>query len=385
LTAISILISIMKILQILTLVSILLFSSVDALAQSKKVQIETLTVRVDSLSRELSNQSAIHNARVTELNEQIKQDNEASTRKISELNTAITSCEKENNSINKKLLRTIDASNEKDNIISEQQSIIQRLEKENEKLKSEIADLNLKINNLKSTRGWEQLLRANENLIEWDSPENREYLGSKFEIFDYVFKYSRSLHSSSCECNSSDIGDDTYAFGWGKNGVFVYFHTTTYLCGEPCYLILKVIDLKTGGTLIDEDVLGLSLSVFKSKMDQIISKYEIITANNCEMLFQFSNTELAEVNNTKVRLITDNSTSRIIQETPEGREVLLFNFKHEYPMEDYCRDRFELYGYFYNPLNNKQVILQLFRMNKCGMHADDETYYEGIFLPVNLN
>lgn len=375
----------MKILQILTLVSILLFSSVDALAQSKKEQIETLTLRVDSLSRELSNQTAIHNARVTELNEQIKQDNDASTRKIYELNTAITSCEKENNSINKKLLRTIDASNEKDNIISEQQSTIQRLDQENEKLKSEIAELNLNINNLKSTGRWIQLPLANENLIEWDSPENRERLGHKYEIFNYILKYSRLLHSSSCECNSNDIGADKYAFGWGKKGVFVYFEEYSFLCGDDCPIILNVIDLKTGGTLIDEDVAGLSISVFKSKMDQIISKYEIITANNCEMLFQFSKTELVEVNNTKVRLITDNTHSRIIQETPEGNEVLLFNFKHEYPTDDYCRDRFALYGYFYNPLNSKQAILQLFRMNECGGVMDHETYYEGIFLPVKLN
>ena len=362
-------------------------------AQSKKEQIEALTMRTDSLMKELVEQATSYSIKVAELsasidsgknqitalNEQLKKEKEASTKKIEQLNASIASTDKEIKLLAQQLKAARDSLFAMESQLGAKELYILQLSEENTELKSQLEKLNS---------------AKNVDVGDLLTPQHEPADGSD-PLSDFLFNQNTiqlPFPEDWMNYNSQDI----LPVGWNADGVFAYFSVPFNPCGL-CGVVLYILDIKTNKILekkeydfqnLYDSEQGTIAMVRKMESDKgnALTRYGLTPISKLKSHYKALQSNVAMLGDIKIELTTQSGKAVLYKSSSNGSKSILheMKLKKEYNefYERWCEDFADLDGYFVNPLNQKQIILRLFQATPCGFEM--ETDYDTIFIPINL-
>ena len=286
---------------------------------------------------------------------------------------------------------------------------------------NEINDLKLERNSL--TQKVNELSYENEGLIE-KNKELKNQLLSLNQKLDSLFnlKYGQQIvpsynseeHNDGCISNyffnintielPRPTGLNNYSFfnilpvGWSEEGVFAYNWVSEDVCGM-CSVGLDFFDAKNNTELPS---FGYDLEEFGrdeeyNKKCDIIQRMRTDYQNGFEKytIVPISNLKMNYINNVDGGLLADNRIFKIERSNGKGRLIMINQLGdkkvlHEEILKkvysdyylNWCEDDMQINGGFFNPLNNKQLIIHLYNIVPCGFEHEDE--YSSFFVSVNF-
>lgn len=276
---------------------------------------------------------------------------------------------------------------EKNNLLSKVNELKYKndeLVDENNDLKNQIASLNQKLDSISNLQPGIRLVPII-NVEETNDDCINRYLFNSNTI---------ELPRPSELMNTSFI--NILPVGWSAEGVFAYNWVSEDVCGT-CSAGLDLFDAKNNTELPSFSYDLQEFGEDDNKRCEIVEQMKADLQNSFQYnnIVPVSSLKMNYINNTDGGLLIENRIFKIERSSGKGRLIMINQIGekkilHEEVLKkvynDYylqwCEDDIQINGAFYNPLNNKQLIIHLYKIVPCGFEHEDE--YSSFFISVNF-